>query len=174
MMTPLNPKSGIEDFIDAAAIVSWHRPDVRFVILGQDDFSGLGARSGNRVYRKMVADRVNRLGLHDKVMLTEARADVVALLSDITGLILPTPRSGLPNVLRESMAADLPVVATRVDGTVEAVERGATWLLIPPSDPQELAAVLAQLLADPAVGGCQRAAGRQAVRDCRVPIGRGR
>ena len=62
--------------------------------------------------------------------------------------VLPSLSEGLSNVLLESMAAGVPVVATRVGGTPEAVEHGETGLLVPPSDPQGLATAMARLLTD--------------------------
>jgi glycosyltransferase involved in cell wall biosynthesis len=52
------------------------------------------------------------------------------------------------------MAAGLPVIATAVGGTPEVVTEGENGLLIPPKDPEALAAALRRLLDDPA--GAQR------------------
>jgi len=58
---------------------------------------------------------------------------------------------GLSNVLLESMAAGVPVVATRVGGTPEALEDGLSGLLVPPRDATALAAAISRLLGDPAL-----------------------
>ena len=49
------------------------------------------------------------------------------------------------------MAAGLPIVATRVGGTSEAVQDGVNGLLVPPADPDSLANAICRLLADPAL-----------------------
>jgi glycosyltransferase involved in cell wall biosynthesis len=56
---------------------------------------------------------------------------------------------GTSNTLLESMAAGIPVVATRVGGNPEVVEDGVSGLLVPPRDSAALAAAMARLLEDP-------------------------
>ena len=45
-------------------------------------------------------------------------------------------RDGIPNVLMESMAMGVPVVATRAGSISELVEDGRTGLLVPPGQPR--------------------------------------
>src|SRR5262249_53958707 len=146
MMARFNPKKGLEDFIDAAAIVSWNRPDARFLIVGEGHKASRGVFTEDTAYRQSILDRIKRLGLQDKVKLTGYRADVAGLLTEMSVSVLPSLSEGLSNVLLESMAAGVPVVATRVGGTPEAVEHGETGLLVPPADPQGLATAIARLL----------------------------
>jgi len=47
------------------------------------------------------------------------------------------------------MAMQVPVVATRVGGVPELVQEGRHGLLVPPQDPEELAAAVQRILADP-------------------------
>jgi glycosyltransferase involved in cell wall biosynthesis len=63
------------------------------------------------------------------------------------------------------MAAGLPVVATRVGGTAEAVEDGVNALLVPPGDSGALARAIDRLLADPSLAARLGQAGRQSVND---------
>jgi glycosyltransferase involved in cell wall biosynthesis len=58
-------------------------------------------------------------------------------------------RDGIPVSLLEAMAAGVPVVATPVSGIPEAVEDGVNGWLVPPDDPDALAARLAAALAAP-------------------------
>jgi glycosyltransferase involved in cell wall biosynthesis len=46
---------------------------------------------------------------------------------------------GMPMVVLESMAAGVPVVATRVEGVPDAVRDGRDGLLVAPGDPEGLA-----------------------------------
>ncbi len=57
-------------------------------------------------------------------------------------------RDGIPNVLLESMAMGVPVVATTVSAIPELVEDGNTGLLVPPGDPERLAEAMARMLTD--------------------------
>jgi glycosyltransferase involved in cell wall biosynthesis len=57
-------------------------------------------------------------------------------------------RDGIPNVLLESMAAGVPVVATNVSAIPELVTDGETGLLAPPAQPEKMAHALIRLLTD--------------------------
>jgi len=52
--------------------------------------------------------------------------------------ILPSHEEGFSNVILESMAASLPVIATDVGGNREAVLDGITGWVVPPEDPKAL------------------------------------
>ena len=56
---------------------------------------------------------------------------------------------GLPTVVIEAMAAGTPVVGSRHAGIGEAVEHERTGLLVPPEDPQAIAAALRRLCEEP-------------------------
>lgn len=57
-------------------------------------------------------------------------------------------RDGIPNVLVESMAMGVPVVATSISAIPELIQNGRTGLLVPPNDPEKLAAAMERLLTD--------------------------
>jgi len=55
---------------------------------------------------------------------------------------------GLPQVLTEAQAAGLPIVATDVGGVRSGLGGGGEALLVPPNDPEALAAAIARLASD--------------------------
>ncbi len=57
-------------------------------------------------------------------------------------------RDGIPNVLLESMAMGVPVVATDISAIPELVENGITGLLVPPRQPDRLAEAMQRMLSD--------------------------
>lgn len=61
-------------------------------------------------------------------------------------VVLPTHREGLGQVLLEAAAMELPVVASRVTGCVDAVEDGVTGILVPPGDSVALANAILRYL----------------------------
>ncbi len=60
-------------------------------------------------------------------------------------------RDGIPNVLFESMAMGVPVVATRLSAIPELVENEKTGLLVAPGQPQQLAEAMLKMLTDAAL-----------------------
>ncbi len=75
----------------------------------------------------------------DQTLHEIARADLLAL---------PSFMEGLPIVLMEAMALQVPVIASRVAGIPELVEHGTNGLLFTPGDWDELAACMDRLLKD--------------------------
>ncbi len=98
--------------------------------------------------------RVHAVGLDWDVTKYFRAMDVVAL---------PSYREGFPVVPLEAAAMGLPVVATRVPGSVDAVLDGVTGTLVPPRDERALAAALRPYLADPALRARDGAAARERV-----------
>lgn len=78
------------------------------------------------------------------------RADVVDLLAMADAVCLASKAEALPMVVLEAMALGRPIVATSVGGVPEALGDGAAGLLVPPGDPDALAAALVRLADDPA------------------------
>jgi glycosyltransferase involved in cell wall biosynthesis len=63
--------------------------------------------------------------------------------------VLSSISEGFPNSVVEAMAAERPIVATRVGGTPDAIADGITGILVPPQDPAALGAGLARMLEEP-------------------------
>ncbi len=80
---------------------------------------------------------------HEVVLDHYRRADVFVLGCEVAA---NGDRDGIPNVLLESMAMGVPVVATAVSAIPELVQDGVTGLLVPPGDPEKLARAVARLL----------------------------
>jgi glycosyltransferase involved in cell wall biosynthesis len=60
--------------------------------------------------------------------------------------VLPSLVEGMPRVILEAMAMELPVVATKVGGNPELVYQGETGLLVEPGNPKQLAEALLYVL----------------------------
>lgn len=148
LLARLNPQKGIEYFLEAAAEVSSRCRDVRFLVVGDK----LVPRNGQVVRDTAYFDRLRRyaeqLGLADRMTFAGFRDDVPELLSEATVSVLPSLSEGLSNTLLESMAAGVPVIATRVGGNPEVVEHGKTGFLVPPRDVGALVGAMMPLLTD--------------------------
>jgi glycosyltransferase involved in cell wall biosynthesis len=104
---------------------------------------------GDGPLRPQVEARIARHALGGRVTLLGARPDIEARLRRADIFTLSSRWEGLPFVIIEAMMSGLPVVASRVGGVAELVDHGVTGLLVPPGDPEELAAALEGLLRDP-------------------------
>ncbi|MEF8794674.1 MAG: TIGR03088 family PEP-CTERM/XrtA system glycosyltransferase [Thiohalorhabdus sp.] len=88
-------------------------------------------------------------GLSDRAWLPGSRDDVANLLPAFDLFALPSLAEGISNTVLEALASGVPVVATRVGGNAELVTPGETGALVPPEDPEALAAALAAYLDGP-------------------------
>jgi len=79
----------------------------------------------------------------------QSQAAVAEALATTDVFVLPSFAEGVPVVLMEAMASEVPVVTSRVAGVPELVVDGQSGLLLPPGAPDALAAALSRLLADP-------------------------
>ncbi|MDQ7036283.1 MAG: glycosyltransferase family 4 protein [Anaerolineae bacterium] len=87
----------------------------------------------------------------DNVIFLGTRKDVPTILKAVDMLILPSDMEALPTVLIEAGAAGLPSIASDVGGVTEIVVDDETGIVIPPQDPDSLAAAIQRLIADPAL-----------------------
>ena len=144
-------KGGQDGLIRAVADVRQTYPQVRLVFVGDGPL------------RINLEALVLERGLADVVHFTGQRADVARLLGAFDIFVLPSLREALPIAVIEAMAVGLPVVAARIGGIPEVVEDGTTGCLVPPGDEAALAAMLTQLVADPALAARLGAAGQARV-----------
>jgi glycosyltransferase involved in cell wall biosynthesis len=92
------------------------------------------------------------------------RDDVSHVLAACDLFVLASKNEGLPIALVEALALGLPVVATAVGGTPEVVTDGLEGLLVPPSNPDQLASAIERLLADPELRARMSAAATERAR----------
>jgi glycosyltransferase involved in cell wall biosynthesis len=154
LISRLNPLKGIEYFLAAAARVAAEFDDACFLVVGD----GI-----DLAYRERLEDFTARLGMARRVIFTGFRLDVPSVLGGVSVSVLPSLSEGLSNVLLESMAAGLPVVATRVGGNPEIVQDGVTGLLVPPRDDAAMADAICRVLRNPAMAARLGAAGKRRV-----------
>jgi sugar transferase (PEP-CTERM/EpsH1 system associated) len=100
---------------------------------------------GDGPAREEVAALRAELGLQKQVHLHGARNDVANWLQKSDLFLLSSVSEGICLTLLEAMAAGLPIVATDVGGNREIVEEGKTGSLVPPQDPQAMAAAIVEM-----------------------------
>jgi glycosyltransferase involved in cell wall biosynthesis len=125
--------------------------DTRLVIVGE---------GGERAKLEQLA---NELGIRERVCLPGWQADVRGYIEAMDVFALSSYREGLPNVLLEAMALDVPVVATSVNGVPRLVQEGRNGLLVEPGDLDRLTTALAGLLKNAPLRELFRVAGRHTI-----------
>jgi L-malate glycosyltransferase len=158
VVSRLNRLKGLEQFLEAAAVVSSRFPDARFLVVGETP-------PFDPTYLDDLKTLARDLGIGSRVIFTGVRSDVPALLASVAVAVMPSLNEALSNALLEAMAAGAPVVATRVGGTPEALIDGETGLLVAPEDVPSLAAAVVRLLEAPAWAAHLGRAARQSIAD---------
>lgn len=116
---------------------------------GQEEYV---ARLRDRAARPDLAGTVTFSGYTFPIWPALARAHVLAA---------PSLGESFGNAVVEAQLALRPVVATAVQGHLETVRDGVTGLLVPPQDPDALAAAVGRLHDDPPLAGRLARSGRE-------------
>jgi glycosyltransferase involved in cell wall biosynthesis len=147
----LVPGKGHDLLLAAFALAQADIPRLRLLIAGdgplRQEIEGASQRLGIR--------SANLLGYVSDIRRFMASCDVVVFPT------LPTFGEGFGLAALEAMAAERPVIATRVASLPEIVADGTTGMLVSPSDPRPLAAALSRLAGDGKLRGQLGAAGRR-------------
>jgi glycosyltransferase involved in cell wall biosynthesis len=130
----LSPEKGVDVFLRACAILQREEVEFTAVIVGDgDDRPDL-----ERLARKLqLEDRIYFMGHIDQLGGVYKQLDLV---------VLPSRSEGLPNVLLEALAADVPVVATAVGAVPEVLSVEGSGTLVPPCDAAQLAVAIRRTL----------------------------
>jgi glycosyltransferase involved in cell wall biosynthesis len=144
-------EKGYRELFQAAESVRARLPQALFVVVGPGDPDKGDALPDSDV-RRAEAAGVRFLGL---------RHDVERLYPALDLYVLASHREGFPRSAMEAAASGLPVVATDIRGCRQVVAHGVTGLLVPPRDPEQLAAAIADLVVEPDRRRAMGVAGRQ-------------
>lgn len=126
-----------ELLLDAWVVIRRKYPDAQLVLLGEGE------------QRAMLQAKVRRENLAQAVVFAGQVDNVNDYLEASDVFVLPSASEGLSNALLEAMAAGLPVVASRVSGTVDAVQDGKNGLLFERGDMKGLVDCLTSLIESP-------------------------
>jgi glycosyltransferase involved in cell wall biosynthesis len=147
-----------EVFVRACARVAAACPDARFVLVGEGPLA------------RLVATEIAAAELDGRMLHLRGVHGAPTLMRQFDVFVLASRYEGGPYAPLEAMRVGTPVVVTDVIGSRDTVEHGRSGLVVPPDDPDALAAAVAKLLAQPALrrrlaeGGRDRLAHRFDVR----------
>jgi colanic acid/amylovoran biosynthesis glycosyltransferase len=117
-------------------------------------------QAGRNVQVRLVGDGPERASLEEDVRRRGLSANIVfegslnqdrvrALYRESDCFVLPSFAEGVPVVLMEAMATEIPCVTTWITGIPELIDNGTEGLLAPPSDDEAIAGCIARLMDDP-------------------------
>ena len=132
----LVPHKGQKYLIGAVARLLRDEPDTRVVIAGEGELQAA------------LVQQIRHHHLEKHVILAGFRPDILSLHKAFDVFVLSSVTEGLGTSLLDAMACARPVVATSVGGIPEVVVDGETGFLVPPRDPEALAAAIGRLISD--------------------------
>jgi glycosyltransferase involved in cell wall biosynthesis len=139
-------------FVRMAADVRNRHPDAHWVIVGDGP------------QRKSIEFLVNELRMQDRIHFLGTRHDIPQIVASLDLFTLCSLNEASPVSVLESLACEIPVVATDVGSLRESIIHGETGLLVPPSDLRFLSAAVEQLLSSQRLRQSMGTAGREHVR----------
>lgn len=144
---------GVPVLLEALTELRKTHPDLRLTLIGDGPD------------RTKLEHQAKALGLTDLVSFVgyKSQSEVAEALAATDIFVLPSFAEGVPVVLMEALAAQVPVVTTQIAGVPELVEHGTSGQLVPPGDRDALTQALNALLSDPDLRRQMGAAGRAKV-----------
>jgi glycosyltransferase involved in cell wall biosynthesis len=141
----LKEKKGFQYLLNACQILDQRGCTFQCQIIGDGP---LRADLERQIRDLSLASRVTLRGaLPHEAVLHEYQRSTLFVLPCVIGT--DGDRDGIPNVILEALALQLPVVSTRHSGIPEALTDEVNGLLVPPADASALANAIARLLDDP-------------------------
>lgn len=138
MVALMRPRKGLEIAMEAVQRLRSANHDVVLRCIGPFESSE---------YEQSIHQLAAKLDIGNGLEFVGFTKDIPAALAELDAMILPSLYGeGLPMVVLEAMAAGLPVVATRVEGTPEAVRHGVEGLLAEPNNVDSLSESLYELI----------------------------
>lgn len=121
---------------------------------------------------EVIEKLIQELGLQEHLSISGGvtQEALRAIYGECAMFVLPCQivnngdRDGIPNVLVEAMAMEIPVISTFISGIPELIENGLDGLLVPQQDVSALACALETYLKDPELRMKLGRAGREKVR----------
>jgi glycosyltransferase involved in cell wall biosynthesis len=136
---------------------------VAFKRLRDDGVDAVLCMVGDGPDRVQLEQRAHELGLARDTVFLGYQEDVAPFYAAFDALVLPSGNEGTPVSVIEALAAELPVVATRVGGVPDVVQDGEDGFLVETGATNDLADRLARLARDPELRARMGKHGRERV-----------
>jgi glycosyltransferase involved in cell wall biosynthesis len=147
-------QKGFKYLIEAVPEILQSIPEARFLLVGEGPL------------RPNLENVARKLNVHERVIFTGFRSDIRELLCTIDILAVPSLLEGFPMITLEAMAMAKPIVATQIEGISEQILDGEEGILVPPRNPNAMAAAVLRLVQDKEFSSRLGAAARRKVESC--------
>jgi phosphatidyl-myo-inositol dimannoside synthase len=130
---------GFDEVMEVLSDLSRKIPNIAYLI------------AGDGTDRNRLESKAKKLGIEDRVVFTgfipeDKKADYYRM-ADV--FVMPSRWEGFGIVFLEALACGIPVIASSVDGSREAVRDGALGLLVDPDKPDEIKSAIFKALSLP-------------------------
>jgi len=129
-----DPQKDYPNMLQAFARVVCRAPDAVLLIAGDGPL------------RKTIEVMAQKLGIKERVKFLGIRRDIPQLMNAADAYVMSSSWEGMPIVLLEASATELPIVATDVGGNREVVLDGITGFLLPPRNSEALAEAMLRMM----------------------------
>lgn len=138
----LEPKNGVRYFVEAVPTIVMRYPQTLCLILGND---------ADPEYAKEVRALSRRIGVdgYIKFLGPVPNTEIVSYYQVADVVVLPSLMEATSIAGLEAMACGVPIVGTDVGGIPEIVRDGHNGIIVPPCDPEAIAAAITALMDDP-------------------------
>jgi glycosyltransferase involved in cell wall biosynthesis len=146
MFAAYDPRKGHDLFVAAAALVAESHPKARFYLIG----GVLDTRPESAAFELAVRRSIKADGLTGRVEQVGfvASTELYAWIRALDVVVAPSRTEGFAHALLEAMACRRPIVATAIEGNLDAIVNGESGLLVDVT-PGAIAAGVSSLLEDP-------------------------
>ena len=128
------PAKGLKYLVEAARLL--RKKNIKFIVIG----------GGQK--RKKLEVLIKKHDLENVFFLAGAIPEAYRYLKAFDAFVLPSLKEGFPWTILEAMAAEVPVIATKVGAIPEIIESNKNGLLVEPRNPKQIAEAIAKLLND--------------------------
>lgn len=146
MLAAYDPRKGHELFVEAAALVAQRFPSARFYLIG----GVLDGHPESEAFERRIDSLISQLGLEAYVVRPGyvSPPEVYAWIRALDVMVVPSKTEAFAHAVPEAMLCNVPVVATAIEGNLDAFVDGHSGVFAD-SSPESIAAHVSALLDDP-------------------------
>jgi L-malate glycosyltransferase len=159
----ITPWKAQDDAVRMVSKLKGEHPEIRLLLVGSPKFES--SHYDNQLYARRLEQLISCLGVQDQVLWLGERADIPEILRALDIVLVPSWQEPFGMVVIESMAMELPVIATEIGGPTEILTPPKDGLLLPPRQPEAWARAIERLVERPDERASMGRAARRRVAD---------